>query len=109
MSSITPAARHALQVGDGDVVLDVVDQVEAVGLAVLGRIGEAVLDRLAARWRRRRSCRAAAPHRLILRPQLRPKTLMANSVRPGAHQAGDADHLAVADVDIDVLDDLPLG
>ena len=32
----------------GDVALDVLDQVEAVALAVLGGVGDAVVDRLAA-------------------------------------------------------------
>ena len=41
--------RHAAEIGQRDVVLDVVDQVEAVGLAVLGDVGNAVLDRLAHR------------------------------------------------------------
>ena len=51
------AARHAVEIGERDVVLDVVDEVEAVGLAVLGDVGDAVLDGPADRSRRRSSCR----------------------------------------------------
>ena len=42
MSSITPAVETPGEVGERDVVLDVVDQDQAVGLAVLGDVGEAV-------------------------------------------------------------------
>ena len=55
--------RHAAEIGQRDVVLDVVDQVEAVGLAVLGDVGDAVLDRLADGGDVDRLAVAAAPRR----------------------------------------------
>ena len=63
------ALRHALEVGDRDVVLDVVDEVEAEGLAVLGDVGEPVRDRPLAPSRCRPACRAGAPRRRCAGPR----------------------------------------
>ena len=101
-------ARHAVEIGERDVVLDVVDQVEAVGLAILGDVGDAVLDRLADR---------GDVDRLALEQHLAGDAAAIGAAEqahgefgaPGAHQPGDADHLALADVDVDALDHLPLG
>ena len=44
---MTPALDTAAQVGQRDVVLDVLVEHQAVALAVFGDVGDAVVDRLA--------------------------------------------------------------
>ena len=77
-----PRRDELAEGGGGDVAPDVVDEVEAVALAVLGGVGDAVVDGLghgprpdllAVHEDRARRCRGRS---------VRPKTLIASSVRP---------------------------
>ena len=89
-------------------MLDVVDEVEAVDLAVLGRVGEAVRDRLAD---------GRGIGLLAVQENLAGDVGAIGPAEdahgefgaPRSHQAGDADHLALAHADVDALDDLPIG
>ena len=101
-------ARDALEVGERDVALDVVDQHQAVVLAVLGHVGDAGLHRLVD---------GGDVDLLAVQQHLAADLLAVRAAEDahgelgaaGSHQAGDADDLALADVEVDAFDHLPVG
>src|SRR5688500_3140941 len=100
--------RYAREVRQGDVALDVVDQHQAVVLAVLGHIGDAGLHRLVD---------GGDVDLLAVQQDLAADLLAVGAAEDahgelgaaGAHQAGNADDLALADIEIDAFDHLPVG
>ena len=103
LSSTSPRLVSLSERRHRDVALDVLDEVETVGLAVLGRVGDAVLDRLGDRARLDLLAAHEDPAR-----DARAVAVAEQAHRelgaPGAHEAGDADDLAGAHVDRDVVD-----
>jgi hypothetical protein len=106
-SSITPR-RHRLQVGERDVVLDVLVEDQPQALAVLGDIGDAVAI---AFWIVETSI--SRPSRAGLPRDVAAIGAAEHAHREfgaaGAHQAGDADDLAAVDMQADALDHLAAG
>src|SRR5476649_1192445 len=99
---------HGRQVGQADVLLDVLFQQQAQALAVLGHVGDAVLDRLAD---------AADVDFLAVFQHAAADLLSIGTAEDahrqlraaGAHQAGDTDDLAFFGVEVDALDDGAVG
>src|SRR6267378_420613 len=100
------ADRNTVEIGQRDVLADIVGEQEAELLAVLGDIGKTGVDGAADG---REVDFAAVQHGAtsdLAAPGTAEQT-HGEFGTPGAHQPGDADDLAAADMEVDILDDLP--
>ncbi len=92
-SSIMPKRDNAAQIGAGDVVLDVVNEVETEGLAVLRGIGDAVPDGLVTLdVSTFLPCMKTSP--VIFCPYERPEQAHGEFGASRSHEAGNADDFA---------------
>ena len=103
-----PAGATLVEIGQRDVLAHVLGEQQAELLAVFGDIGKAGIDGAADS---REVDLAAVQHGAAadLAAPRAAEQAHREFGAPGAHQSGDADDLAAPDLEVDVLDDLPVG
>src|SRR5699024_3470218 len=103
-----PLGGQVAQTCRGDVLAHVLDEVQAVELAVLRGVGDARADRL----RHGAGVDLSAMHEYLTADPATvrlPEDAHRQLGTAGAHQTGDAHHLTTADGEVGPIDDAPAG